>query len=545
MKFLNVELNHLKMVYKILLILFCLCLFNLPFMQYCFSHIPDISQKTGSRTFNEPHIRAKMVSTVDGYKATLFYYPVGNTNIYDFSVQLEVDESEMFYRESLEFQIIDQHNTTCISYTPFLSDGNTYKMRQVLEKDGKYRFLIIFDENGHQRHIGFSLELQQRHTEDKCQWCGMEVEDSKTTYFLLLNNHEEKKACCVHCAVNYKNTFRDTLIRMETIDFPTGKRVESSKTWLVQNPDITIENSMPPFIIAFETKQSAIDFQKTYNGDVIDYTTLEQELLMEMNATDLLPLAQEDDPPSSFMRKFLTAINENYYQRINAEALKNKSIEEILNSLDKNSSLQKIEPSSLDFIRGFERDETIAYIREIHAGIGYIKIHYFGRRTKEDFKSALLDINHKKLKGLIIDIRNNPGGSLEEAADIMQYFVPNGSLIATFTTKERTVNYFAQTDEKWTLPLVVLLNNNTASSAEIFAAGLRYYKKAILAGTNSYGKGTIQKPFPLDHEHTLVLTIGTCSMADGTMVEDSGITPDFTIAGEQEQIRFAIEFFEK
>ncbi|MCF6148872.1 MAG: hypothetical protein E3K37_09450 [Candidatus Kuenenia sp.] len=87
--------------------------------------------------------------------------------------------------------------------------------------------------------------------------------------------------------------------------------------------------------------------------------------------------------------------------------------------------------------------------------------------------------------------------------------------------------------------------NNTASSAEIFAAGLRYYKKAILAGANSYGKGTIQKPFPLDHEHTLFLTIGTCCMADGTMVKESGITPDFIVAGEQEQMHCSIELLGK
>jgi carboxyl-terminal processing protease len=93
--------------------------------------------------------------------------------------------------------------------------------------------------------------------------------------------------------------------------------------------------------------------------------------------------------------------------------------------------------------------------------------------------------------------------------------------------------------------LVILINSNTASSAEIFAATLQYYKKATLVGINSYGKGTIQKTFPLDHNHTLVLTIGECYPADGTILQNSGIKPDHIIEGDEEQITFAIEFIEK
>ena len=93
--------------------------------------------------------------------------------------------------------------------------------------------------------------------------------------------------------------------------------------------------------------------------------------------------------------------------------------------------------------------------------------------------------------------------------------------------------------------MVILINSDTASCAEIFASTLRYHKKATLVGTESYGKETIQKTFPLNYNHTLILTIGECYLVDGTTLQDSGIKPDYIIEGDEEQTTFAIELIEK
>ncbi|MFQ5714698.1 MAG: S41 family peptidase [Candidatus Scalinduaceae bacterium] len=270
------------------------------------------------------------------------------------------------------------------------------------------------------------------------------------------------------------------------------------------------------------------------------------------NKKVLIEIKKEKDPnfssdeigESPLVEKLIYKIKENYYKDIDVREMVGLSIEEIMASLDQYSSLKKIEPSSLDFIRGFDRDDTISDTRVINDNIGYIKIMHFGRRTKEGFKRAMMDVKEIDLRGLIIDIRDNPGGSLEEAVQIMQYFIPEGRLLATVSGKGQT-KYFSNTNEEYEYPLVILINDNTASCAEIFAATLRYYKKATLVGINSYGKGAIQKTFPLDHNHTLILTIGECYPADGTVLQDSDIKPDYIIDGDEEQITFAIEFIEK
>ena len=277
--------------------------------------------------------------------------------------------------------------------------------------------------------------------------------------------------------------------------------------------------------------------QCSNNINVLTEIKKEQDLNYSPDETGKSPLAD----------KLLYKIKESYYKDIDVSAMVGLSIEEIMASLDKYSSLKKIKPSSLDFIRGFERDETISDSRILNDNIEYIKIKHFGRRTKEGFKKALADVKDIDIRGLIIDLRDNPGGSLEETIQIMEFFIPEGRLLVTVNSKGQT-KYFSRNSDKnneeFEYPLVILINNNTASSAEIFASTLRYHKKATLVGTESYGKGTLQKPFPLNYNHTLILTIGECYLADGTTLKDSGIKPDYIIEGEEEQITFAIELIE-
>lgn len=269
-----------------------------------------------------------------------------------------------------------------------------------------------------------------------------------------------------------------------------------------------------------------------------------KKVLIEIKKEQDLNYSPDETGESPLVEKLIYKIKESYYKDIDVSEMVGLSIEEIMASLDQYSSLKKTKPSSLDFIRGFDRDVTISDTKIINDNIGYIKIMHFGRRTKEGFKKAMMDVKEIDLRGLIIDIRDNPGGSLEEAIQIMEFFISEGDLLVTVSSKGQT-KYFSNTNEKFTHPLVILINSNTASSAEIFAATLQYYKKATLVGINSYGKGTIQKTFPLDHNHTLVLTIGECYPADGTILQNSGIKPDYIIEDDEEQITFAAEFIEK
>lgn len=473
------------------------------------------------------------------YRASLSYYPVGDTGLFDFTVRVEKISSGSYYNQELEFKIVDPQGIERISYIPFLDNEFNYRMRQVLEDKGQYLFIVQFDREGKDHEIVFPFKIEEYNIEDMCVWCRMLVTNIKTAYFLVLNE-DTKKTCCIHCALNYKNKYNEEIISIECIDYYSEEKIDSQKAWYINGPDITLEDSMPPYVVAFNSLESARDFQKIYDGEIIDIDRLEYEVFREKDPE----FSSEEDENVLLLEELMLRIKDNYYKDTNIEELIKLSIKSITTSLDQHSLLKEIKPSSAEFIRGFERDETISGTRIINDNIGYIKIKHFGRRTKEGFKKALADLKDINFSGLIIDLRDNPGGSLEETIPILELFIPEGKLLLTVESKGQT-KYFSRNNGEFTCPLVILMNSNTASCAEIFATTLRYYNKAKLVGTKSYGKGTIQKVFPLNYKHTLILTIGEFYLADGTRLRNSGVKPDYVIEGNDEQMELAIELINK
>ncbi|MDP6924838.1 MAG: S41 family peptidase [Candidatus Scalindua sp.] len=473
------------------------------------------------------------------YRTTLSYYPVGDTGVFDFTVRVEKISSGYYYNQKLEFKVVDPQGIERISYRPFLDNESNYRMRQVLEDEGQYLFIVQFNWEGREQEISFPLKIEKYNIENMCPWCLMLVTNIKTAYFLTMNDGD-KKTCCIHCALSYRNKFSDKFLSMKSVDYYSEEIIDSQNAWYINDPDITLEDSMPPYVVAFSSIESARDFQKAYDGEIVDINRLEYEVLRKKDPE----FSSEEDEDVLLLENLILKIKNNYYKDTNVKKLIKSSIKSITTSLDQHSSLKEIKPSSSGFIRGFERAETISGTRIINDNIGYIKIEHFGRRTKEGFTKALADLKDKDLCGLILDLRDNPGGSLEETIPIMELFISEGKLLLTVESKGQT-KYFSRNDEVFTSPLVILINSNTASCAEIFATTLRYYQKAILVGTNSYGKGTIQKIFPLDYKHSLVLTIGEFYLADGTSLQGAGVKPDYVVEGNDEQVKFAIELINK
>jgi carboxyl-terminal processing protease len=533
----KVCVQNLIMIYKIkgfkLLLLFFL---NLVFLNPVYSH---------ERDWNDP-IRPTVINHLketEEYRTTLSYYPVGDIGIFDFTVRVEKIDSGSYYNQELEFKIVDPQGIERISYIPFLDNEYNYRMRQVLKDKGQYVFIVQFNREGRDHEITFPFKIEEYNIENMCAWCLMLVTNIKTSYFLTMND-DTKKTCCIHCAINYRNKYSEEIISMECVDYYSEEEIDTQNAWYINGPNIILKDSMPPYVVAFSSIESARDFQKTYNGEIVDFNRLEYEILRKGDSE----FSSEEDEDILLLEEIILRIKDNYYKDINVKELIELSIKDITTSLDQYSSLKKIKPSSLDFIRGFERDETISDTRIINDNIWYIKIKHFGRRTKEGFKMALADVKDSDIRGLIIDLRDNPGGSLEETLQIMEFFIPEGNLLVTVNSKGQTKYFSRNSDrnnEEFTCPVMILINSDTASCAEIFASTLRYYKKATLVGTESYGKGTIQKAFPLNYNHTLILTIGECYLADGATLQDSGIKPDYIIKGEEEQITFAIELIEK
>ncbi|MFQ5863345.1 MAG: S41 family peptidase [Candidatus Brocadiales bacterium] len=246
------------------------------------------------------------------------------------------------------------------------------------------------------------------------------------------------------------------------------------------------------------------------------------------------------------LEKVIRTIKESYHtgngKEVSVKALVDAALEGLVSSLDKESMLMDRKPSSLEFIRGLREEGSIAEARFLGKNIGYIKIDFFGRRTGTDFKKALDDL--EGMDGLIIDLRNNPGGVLQSALDVLGNLVPGGKLLLTEEHQKGRNQHFSQAETvpnlPTDLPIAVLINSSTASSAEIVAATLRHYRNALVVGQRSYAKGTIQEVIPLGARKTLILTTGEYILVDGSSLKGSGIAPDRLVKGKKEQLEAAV-----
>ena len=161
--------------------------------------------------------------------------------------------------------------------------------------------------------------------------------------------------------------------------------------------------------------------------------------------------------------------------------------------------------------------------------IGYIEISSFSGNTADEFEVHLEDLEKGDMKGLILDLRGNPGGLMGVAQKIADYFVPAGKIIVQEEKKDGDKLPFLATKnngKKITIPLVVMIDGGSASASEIVAAALKESAGATLVGAKSYGKGTIQRPTDMPDGSNLKLTIGKWLTPKGTWIHQKGIIPD-------------------
>ena len=138
---------------------------------------------------------------------------------------------------------------------------------------------------------------------------------------------------------------------------------------------------------------------------------------------------------------------------------------------------------------------------------------------------------NRKIKGYIIDLRNNPGGLLTQAINITDFFLDDGEIVSTKGRKiSETRKFFARKgDEVSGKPIVVLINNGSASAAEILAGALKDHKRAIILGENSYGKGSVQSVMPLAEQRAIKLTTSLYFTPNGRSIQAQGIDPDIIV----------------
>lgn len=158
--------------------------------------------------------------------------------------------------------------------------------------------------------------------------------------------------------------------------------------------------------------------------------------------------------------------------------------------------------------------------------IGYIQITEFDEVTTDQFTEALAVIKGSGAKGLILDLRGNPGGSLSVVVDIARQILPKGLIVYTEDKYGQRDEYNCDGRNELDLPLVVLVNGNSASASEILAGAIKDYKKGILLGTTTFGKGIVQRVLPLTDGTALKLTISAYYTPNGNNIHGVGIEPD-------------------
>lgn len=182
---------------------------------------------------------------------------------------------------------------------------------------------------------------------------------------------------------------------------------------------------------------------------------------------------------------------------------------------------------SIDLVRRKMDIPTIDY-RLIGAN-GFIRIKEFNDNTPEQFKAAIEDLQANGAKGLVFDVRNNGGGTIDSVAEMLDMLLPEGPIVTAYS-KDGTEVVNKQSDaSEINLPMCVLTNERTASAAELFACALRDYDKAKLVGTKTYGKGVMQRVFPLSDGSALDITIAKYNPPKSENYDGVGLTPDYEV----------------
>ena len=173
--------------------------------------------------------------------------------------------------------------------------------------------------------------------------------------------------------------------------------------------------------------------------------------------------------------------------------------------------------------------------------IGYVRLVQFGDKTSDDMEVALKKLKAQGMQALILDLRWNPGGLLEQAVDVCEKFLPSGELVVTTEGRNAMQNSVHKArgkgDELHNMPVVVLVNLGSASASEIVAGCLQDLKRAILLGEKTFGKGSVQSILPLPDGSALRLTTAKYYTPSHKVIHEQGVTPDILVPMSDEEER--------
>ena len=235
-----------------------------------------------------------------------------------------------------------------------------------------------------------------------------------------------------------------------------------------------------------------------------------------------------------------------YIVKINNEQVQGKTLMEAVNLM------RGPVGSSIEITirrKGLKKAKIVKIIRQVieiksvaakvvDEKVGYLRLRAFNENTSNQLKKEISQINkNKKIVGYILDLRNNPGGLLSQAVTVSDFFLDDGEIVSTRGRKKReNRKFFAKNGDKIDgKPLIVLINNGSASASEIVAGALQDQKRAILLGEPTFGKGSVQAIIPLRNRGAIRLTTSKYYLPSGKSISEVGVLPDIKVEEEGEE----------
>jgi len=226
--------------------------------------------------------------------------------------------------------------------------------------------------------------------------------------------------------------------------------------------------------------------------------------------------------------------------KINDEWTKDLTIEE---AVDRMRGPKGTEVRLLLHREGWDKPKEFKIVRDVikvqsvksrilEPGVGYLKIIQFQGQTDKDVEKALEKLEEKGMKNLVLDMRNNPGGLLDSSVDISSLFLPKDKLVVYLQgrKKDDRKDFLSSGSSKVRdYPMVILVNTGSASASEIVAGALQDSRRAVIVGTQTFGKGSVQTVFPLDSGTGIRLTTAKYYTPSGRSIQNVGITPDVEV----------------
>ena len=236
--------------------------------------------------------------------------------------------------------------------------------------------------------------------------------------------------------------------------------------------------------------------------------------------------------------------------KVNGKSIESKTVDEVIKQIKgkENTTVNltvERDGKEIDFDITRKTIVTKSVSSEVKEdNIGYLRITSFDENTYKEFKENLSNLKEKGIKGLVIDLRDNPGGLLDVCVDIADDLIGEGTIVYTKDNKGET-QYYKSDKNKVDLPIVVLINENSASASEILTAAIVDNKAGIAVGTTSYGKGLVQSVREFNDGTGYKLTTAQYYTPNGDYINKQGIKPNIVEKNKEKQLDRAIEYIKK